>query len=95
MDDNYIWYMDDGTVIEGKEALTYIRNRQKKLDQLIEKTDVLIEEMKKFNTSDTVIGDEEATDDVSKLMETLENLSVMEILCESLLKKLGKELHDD
>ena len=95
MDDKYIWYMGDGTLIKGSKAKAYIGKRQKKLNRLMTETADLINQMKKFNTSDTVIGDEEVKDDTSRLMETLENLSVVEMLCERLLNQLRKELHDD
>lgn len=95
MDDNYIWYFNNGNVLKGKKAKDYILGRQKKLDRLMKKNEALLSQMKKFNTSDIVIGDETLCNDTSRLLETLENLSVMEILCEELLCNLKRGIDHD
>ena len=95
MKDEYIWYLSDGTSLKGKAAKDYILNRRKRLDRITKEIEDLLNEMKRFNTSDTVIGDEQIDNDTSRLLETLENLSMMEIYCEELRRILKEALTND
>ena len=89
---NYIWYFSDGSSIQGKEALDYILKRQSVLNELMKYIDSNIKQMKKFNTDQEIIGDDDVDSPYAKLITTLENLSIVELCCEAILERLRTRL---
>ena len=89
-----VWYLPDSSCLKGQEASDYIAKRQLVLDELMKDIDSLLKEMAKFNTSEEVISDEECDNPYERLLATLENLSIVEILCETLLEKLRRHLYE-
>lgn len=90
----YIWYLPDGRSIQGKQALNYILERQSQLCELMKDIDPDIRQMIQFNTDKEIIGDDDIDSPYARLMTTLENLSIVEICCETILEKLRMILHE-
>ena len=88
-----IWYLPDGSYYQGKQALNYIKQRQKELNILMKQIDETIKQVNSFNTDKLVIGDEKDIDSpYNKLMNSLDNIDFIEILLTSLLSKIRKTL---
>ena len=93
-DNSYIWYMHDGSCIQGKQALNYILERQSQLCELMKDIDPDIKQMIQFNTDREIIGDDDTDSPYARLITTLENLSIVEMYCETVLEKLRMILHE-
>lgn len=89
-----VWYLSDGSCLKGQEALDYILKYQLQLNELMTEIESDLKEMAKFNTAKEVVGDEKCDSPYTRLLVTLENLSIVEILCEALLEKLKGHLHE-
>ena len=95
----YIWVKNNKCMYDD-EALSYMLNKQSRLNKLIEDIKIYIEYIDKYATTKQVLIDD--TDDLNdeepsvfnQLITTLENLSIIELYTEDLLDKLREEIDD-
>ena len=83
----FIWFADDGRMLEDDEALAYIMPRYQADEKLLEEVKQYIDEMASLATSEEVTGDEISDTLPGRYMTLGENLSNIGILC-GLLKEL-------